>query len=203
MLSFVFQQPGVARSGKKAIWESVETYNKLFKQSYEKSPSRQAFILDLIDLYRRYSTIDKEYKTADSPLSPNQKEALKNGTMAIFALMGVLYDIVNEDVKIIDVKSSPSVLDTHDFQHGAFISNYRGDDIDLVLGELIQDLTTIVYESYDICVEAGKVTSMSNLLKSDKRYREEVLMYLLNNYGRMSGENIRVNAEKLFKRSEE
>ena len=201
MLSFVFQQPGVARSGKRTIWEGVETYNKLFKQSYEQSPSRQAFILDLIELYRRYSVIDKQYKTADSPLSPEQKEALKNGTMAIFALMGVLYDIINGDIKIIDIKTSPTILDTHDFEHGAFVSNYHGDDIDAVLGELIQDLTTIVYESYEICLEAGKVTSMSNLLKTDKRYREEILMYLLNNYDRMSGKNIRANAEKLFKRN--
>ena len=59
MLSFVFQQPCVARSGKRQIWESVEIYNKLFKQSYEKSPNRQAFILDLINLYQRYCVIDK------------------------------------------------------------------------------------------------------------------------------------------------
>ena len=201
MLSFVFQQPGVARSGKRTMWESVETYNKLFRQSYENSPNKKAFILDLIDLYKRYYAIDKQFKTADSPLTPSQKDALKNGTMAIFALMGALYDIVNGDIDVLELKADRSILDTHDFEHGAFISNYHADDIDDILKELIEDLTTIVLETYEKCVEAGKVTSMSNLLKTDRRYRDEVLMYLLNNYDRMSGKNIRLNAEKLFKRS--
>lgn len=202
MLSFVYQQPGTARSNKRAIWESGETYNKLFRQNYVHSKDKQAFILDLIDLHQRYRAIDKTYKTIETPLSTQQIDALQNGTMAIFALMGALYNLVNHDIDLVSLKSDPSILDTLDFEYGSFISNYKGDDIDNVLGELIQDLTTVIYEVYEVCIENGKVSSLSNLLKSDKRYRHEILGYLLKNYNRMSGKNIKENASKLFRRTD-
>ena len=36
ILSFVYQQPGTARSGKKTIFDNNNYYNKLYKQNYEK-----------------------------------------------------------------------------------------------------------------------------------------------------------------------
>jgi hypothetical protein len=201
MLSFVYQQPGTARSGKRNIWENAETYNKLFKQNYESDPNKKRFVVDLLQLWDRFTRIDKKFKSPESQLSPSEKESLKNGKLAILGLIGALYDIVNEDISIEDLRSDLSILETHTFTYGAFISNYRGDDIDEVLEALIYDLITQLDEAYSICSENGKCSSISNLLKTDKQYRNEVLVYMLKNLKRTPGESIVSGAKKLLMRS--
>lgn len=64
ILSFAYQQPGTARSGKKNIFENNSLYNKLYKVNYEKDANKKAFILDLIQLDKDYSYIELELKKA-------------------------------------------------------------------------------------------------------------------------------------------
>ena len=203
MLSFVYQKPGTARSNKKKIWESTETYNRLFKQSYERDSDKQAFILDLIDLYKRFSETDKYLKSGDSPLSGEEKEALKNGKMAIFAQFGLLYDLVNKDIEPTDLSRDISQLDTLEFRYGSFLRHYRGDDVDELINQLTWDMTNNIYEVYNSRQSQGVVSSVSNLLKTDKRYRDDLVPYFLRMLlnGRL-GEQTFDCAKRLFLREE-
>ena len=59
LLSFVHQLPGTSRNGKKKIFDTAATYDKLFKNNYEKDILQKGFIKDLIELDSRYSAIEK------------------------------------------------------------------------------------------------------------------------------------------------
>lgn len=201
MLSFVYQQPGTARSGKRAIWENADTYDKLFKQNYVGNTDKQEFVLDLVDLWKRFLEIDKKFKGPDTPLvSIEQKEVFKNGRMAIFGLLGALYDIVNEDLQSRDIQTNTGILDTHGFVYGAFLRNYRQDDLDFRLEAIVRDLVGIMADAYDICIGKGVCSSVSNLLKSDKKYRAEVLIYLIKAFNWQSGKEILSNASAILSR---
>lgn len=199
ILSYVYQQPGTARNGKRKIWDNSEIYRKIFVQNYEKDPNKQKFILDLIDLYQRFSEIEKALKSSDKDLGANAKEALKNGKMAIFASFGMLYNIINNDVDPNDVKDDPKILDTREFTYGAFISNYKDDDIDDALKALIVDLSELIYEVYEDRSEAGTVSSISNMLKTDANYRNYLLPRIIKKFQRNS-DDFATNAMKLFSR---
>lgn len=122
ILSFAYQRPGTARSGKQKIFDN-DLYPKLFKVNYFDDPGKKGFLLDIIDLYDRFKIIEKKYKQ-DNLLTEMQLEILKNGRQVIFALMGVVYRLANNDIKENDLKNNPSDLKVIPFNYGKFISNY-------------------------------------------------------------------------------
>ena len=85
LLSFAQQQPGTSRSGKKKIFDTPATYDKLFKVNYDRDPEKKAFVKGLIELDSRYAEVEKKYKV--SGLNPIQTEVLKNGKQTIFAIV--------------------------------------------------------------------------------------------------------------------
>ena len=200
IISFAFQQPGTARSGKSNIWSNKEIYNKIFMQNYGESPEKRAFILDLFELWKRVLDIEKTLKSGESPLKPEERDALKNGKMAIIALMGLLYDLVNNDIDYANLNENVDILTSHNFTYGPFIRNYHSDDVDDVLKRLVISLTKVIWSAYELAAKNGNCSSISNLLKTDKKYREEVVGFLLLNYSNPFGESILADAEKLFKR---
>lgn len=111
-------------------------------------------------------------KEAYSTLSPNQLNVLNNSKLAIFALMGFIYRIVNNDLKL----DSQKIEDSLDyFEYGYFISNYKDDDIDEKIEELIFELVDHLTELYESELKNENVTSISNFLKTDKNYTQTIL----------------------------
>ena len=200
MLSFVYQQPGTARSGKRSIFENEETYSKLFKKNYENDGNKQAFIVDLIELIVRFNAVDKELKSANSPLTLDDKEALKNGRQAIFGMMGILYCLANGDLTQENLQQDLNAALKNDFVYGAFISNYKGDDIDQLLREFVALLARKVSQSYERSAYSGKSTSISNFLKSDRKYQDEALKDFVYDFQFDAGRRTIEIARKLFMR---
>lgn len=172
--SFVSQKPGTARSNKRSLFSNNSHYKQIFLQKYSKFPEKVDFLIDLVDLNRRLDTVISRYKNdiAKNKLNSDELNVLSNGKLTIMALMGFIYRIVNDDF---DINSCDIVEVADDFEYGFFISNYDGDDIDKKLEGLVYELVQHISDLYQREFEAGKPTSISNFLKTDKNYREITL----------------------------
>lgn len=172
--SFVSQKPGTARSSKRSLFSNNSHYRQIFFQKYSKNPENVDFLIDLIELNKRIDIIIQKYKnnTARNKLSIEELNVLSNGKLAIIALMGFIYRISNNDYNI---KSDERDLIDEKFEFGYFLSNYKGDNVDKLLEDLIYELVQHISEIYSSEYDAAKVTSISNFLKTDKKYRETIL----------------------------
>ncbi len=199
ILSFVNQQPGTSRSGKKNIFENNNIYTQIYKQNYEKDPSKKQFILDLIDLNDRYQIIEDGLKKG-SDLTLEEKEILKNGKQIMFSVMGVLYRLSNEDIDEKELLQDTNLLKTTNFTYGGFISNYKEDDLEELLRNIICNSITIVTEQYITAMNKGECTSVSNYFKTDKRYLTDIMVGFIKAYCRQSvGKDLKKDS-KIFMR---
>lgn len=199
ILSFVNQQPGTSRSGKKNIFENNNIYTQIYKQNYEKDPSKKQFILDLIDLNDRYQIIEDGLKKG-SDLTLEEKEILKNGKQIMFSVMGVLYRLSNEDIDEKELLQDTNLLKTTNFTYGGFISNYKEDDLEELLRSIICNSITIVTEQYITAMNKGECTSVSNYFKTDKRYLTDIMVGFIKAYCRQSvGKDLKKDS-KIFMR---
>ena len=198
ILSFAFQTPGTARSDKKRIFESSDLYAKIFKVNYFDDTNKKNFLLDIIDLRDRYRDIEKKFRQNDN-LQDTELDVLKNGTQVIFALMGVLYRLVNHDIAEKDLINNTSEIKNIPFTYAGFISNYGNDDLDQKLEGVIKGIITLVAESYTKAFEDKKTTSVSNYIKTDKKYFDEIVVYLGKNLRFSIGDDIRKKMD-IFKR---
>lgn len=196
ILSFALQQPGTARNGKSKIFEA-NTYDRIFKVNYEKDPNKKGFVLDLIDLDRRYQEIEKKYKIGG--LDPIQTEILKNGKQMIFAIMGICYRMVNGELSEADLLTSPKSVANIPFTYGKFISSYTADDVEKRLDQLVKAIIKILADSYRMALNNKQTTSVSNYFKSDAKYYTDILQSFGQMLGFMIGEEIKQNMV-IFKR---
>lgn len=178
ILSFAHQQPGTARSGKKNIFENNSLYNKLYKVNYEKDANKKAFILDLIQLDDDYSNIELELKKG-SKIKDEDKVVLANGKYVIMALIGLSYLIINEDYDRDELNNDVNLIKDPNFVFGSFISNYKKDDYKEKLESLIRMILDSLCDTYDSCIRNGIATSVSNLFKTEKKYRDYIVMDFL------------------------
>lgn len=197
ILSFAHQQPGTSRSGKRKIFDTPTTYDKIFKVNYDKDPSKKAFVKDLIELDSRYSEIEKKYKV--SGLSPIQTEILKNGKQTIFALMGICYRLINDDISESDIVSNPKSIATIPFTYGGSISNYHGDDLEKKLDRVVKDIVMIVSDAYLNAYNNGQTTSVSNFMKTDQKYYNDIVSKFAQALSMMIGDELKLCID-IFKR---
>lgn len=189
ILSFAFQRPGTARSGKKTIFENYSLYNKIFKNNYGKDLNKKNFLIDLVDLNSRYTEIEKALMQ-DKYLDSQEKIILKNGKQVIFSLFGILYALVNSDYKGEELLSNSKIVQDLPFVYSGFISNYSADDLNKKLREITIGIVQILSELYEKSMD--KVTSVSNYFKTDTRYIDDILKGFAKEYCRYSrGEDIR------------
>ena len=198
LLSFVHQQPGTSRSGKKKLFDSPAIYDKVFKVNYERDRLKKVFVKDLIELNSRYSDIEKKYKV--SGLNEIQTEILKNGKQTIFALMGVCYRLANHDIAENDIISNPKVVSMVPFNYGEILSNYRGDDIEIKLEHLVKTLVFILADAYKYAYDTHQATSVSNFMKTDLRYYNDIVSKFSQTLGMIYGEELKA-CIVIFKRS--
>lgn len=198
ILSFVYQRPGTSRSGKKTLFENGDLYSQIFKVNYFADTDKKGFLLDLIDLFDRYKVIEKKYKQ-NYKLNEAQMEILKNGRQTIFALMGVIYRLTNNDINENDLTNDAKVLKTLPFNYGSFISKYKNNDIDSKLERMIVDVVKIVADSYETSYKSKLATSVSNYLKTDTKYYEEIVDKFAGMLPMLIGEDLKTTMD-LFKR---
>ena len=199
LLSFGYQQPGTARSGKRNIFENKPLYNKLYRVNYEKDPNKKEFVLDLIKLSEDYSIIEADLKNGTT-ISDDEKIVLSNAKYVIFSLLGLSYYIVNEDYSRDDLNNDISVLKSPDLVYSKFISNYKADDYQERLKSLIEMILDSLCDTYENCVARNEVTSISNLFKTDKKYRDSIVKDFLNVINKRTMKNEFISACEIFKR---
>lgn len=198
MISFVHQLPGTARSGKKKIFETEKHYNEIFLQNYEKSSNKKSFIVDLISFQDTLLHISDNLLRSQK-LTSDQKNTLKNGRFVILSLMGVCYRISNNDLTVGDFINYPKKLTSTDFEYGRFVSNYKEDDYESKISDLVTSFVIDLTNQYIIEAELGKVTSVSNLFKTDKKYAETIAVKCIQNQVLFSEENFNSRIS-IFKR---
>lgn len=199
LLSFGYQQPGTARSGKRNIFENKPLYNKLYRVNYEKDPNKKEFVLDLIKLSEDYSIIEADLKNGTT-ISDGEKIVLSNAKYVIFSLLGLSYYIVNEDYSRDDLNNDISVLKSPDLVYSKFISNYKADDYQERLKSLIEMILDSLCDTYENCVARNEVTSISNLFKTDKKYRDSIVKDFLNVINKRTMKNEFISACEILKR---
>lgn len=199
LLSFGYQQPGTARSGKRNIFENKPLYNKLYRVNYEKDPNKKEFVLDLIRLSEDYTIIEADLKNGTT-ISDDEKIVLSNAKYVIFSLLGLSYYIVNEDYSRDDLNNDISVLKSPDLVYSKFISNYKADDYQERLKSLIEMILDSLCDTYENCVARNEVTSISNLFKTDKKYRDSIVKDFLNVINKRTMKNEFISACEIFKR---
>ena len=189
--SFVVQKPGIARSSKRTLFSNNVHYKKIFHQKYGRDKDKLDFLVDLITLNDRVNYVIRGFK--DKKLSKKMKaeeiNILTNSKMAIMALMGVIYRLVNKDI---DINTTNIENDLKEFKYGSFISNYKKDDIDNKIVELVYELVIELNNSFKLEFENERVTSISNFLKTDKKYVSKILDSYITQL------KIRDNLEKLI-----
>lgn len=199
LLSFGYQQPGTARSGKRNIFENKPLYNKLYRVNYEKDPNKKEFVLDLIKLSEDYSIIEADLKNGTT-ISDDEKIVLSNAKYVIFSLLGLSYYIVNEDYSRDDLNNDISVLKSPDLVYSKFISNYKADDYQERLKSLIEMILDSLCDTYENCVARNEVTSISNLFKTDKKYRDSIVKDFLSVINKRTMKNEFISACEILKR---
>lgn len=199
LLSFGYQQPGTARSGKRNIFENKPLYNKLYRVNYEKDPNKKEFVLDLIKLSEDYTIIEADLKNGTT-ISDDEKIVLSNAKYVIFSLLGLSYYIVNEDYSRDDLNNDISVLKSPDLVYSKFISNYKADDYQERLKSLIEMILDSLCDTYENCVARNEVTSISNLFKTDKKYRDSIVKDFLNVINKRTMKNEFISACEILKR---
>lgn len=195
IMSFALQKPGTSRSGKRTIFENQNLYDQLFKVNYDNDPQKKGFVLDLIDLYARYSVIEAKLKTGG--LNADQIEILKNGKQTIFAILGACYRIINNDVSKDDLVSSPKSLGSIPFVYGRFISKYTSDDLDHKLENAVKDIVTMVTDAYLMAYQNKATTSVSNFMKTDLKYYNDIASKFLQYYDLLIGQDLQQNIDFL------
>jgi len=203
LLSFVHQQPGTSRSGKKTIFDNTEYYGKLFRVNYQKDPDKKRFILDLIDLKSRFDAIDAAFKDTEDKshtLSQGEMEILRNGRQTIIALMGLCYRLVNGQITTNQILDGQKSLSVDFFAYGPILSNYKKDDLDDKLEAVVSTIITIVAELYEKAYNSGSASSVSNFMKTDLKYYEQIVKKFMGYFKFAEGKNIMANWD-IFKQA--
>ena len=81
-----------------------------------------------------------------------------------------------------------------------FISNYKADDYQERLKSLIEMILDSLCDTYENCVARNEVTSISNLFKTDKKYRDSIVKDFLNVINKRTMKNEFISACEILKR---
>ncbi|MCJ1779696.1 AIPR family protein [Mammaliicoccus sciuri] len=177
--SFVYQKPGTARSAKRSLFANNNHYKSIFKLDYAADKNKVKFIKDLIDLNKRIGYIiqDIKDKKQENEIFDNEHMIiLNNGRYALIAIIGLIYRIANNDPG----SKNKQDLVGDDFVFGEFLSNYKEDDLDDKLKDLIIEYVILLKEIYDDEYALSNVTSPSNFFKTDKKYIDKIAYKIIN-----------------------
>lgn len=200
--SFVYQKPGTARSAKRSLFANNNHYKSIFKLDYSADKNKVKFIKDLIDLNKRIGYIIqdiKDKKQEDEIFDNEHMIILNNGRYALIAIIGLIYRIANNDPG----SKNKQDLVGDDFVFGEFLSNYKEDDIDDKLKDLIIEYVQFLKEIYDDEFDLGNVSSPSNFFKTDKKYIDKIANKIINKQKVKRNNEELINAYgDVFKRGE-
>lgn len=195
LLSFVHQQPGTSRSGKKTIFENAEFYGKIFRVNYQKDTNKKRFILDLIHLKSKFDALDAAYKDPEDKahtLFQKEMDILQNGRQTILALLGLCYRLANDQITVNQIMDGQNSLSLDNFAYGPILSNYKKDDLDEKFETIVSTIITILAELFDKAYPVA-ASSVSNFMKTDQKYYEQIVKKFIGYFKYADGKNIMAN----------
>jgi hypothetical protein len=172
ILSFVYQQPGIARTNKAFIFNKSEIYEKIFRIKHEHSTEDEIaeFARDVIRLRVYHRKLVKKLNESNT-LTISESEILNNGELTFMALYGVIYALVNELISVEDfIKDHKRIQEIDKYKFNAFISTYKNDDFELKLETIIMRLVSRISNIYAEAYDKKMATNISNFLKTDSNY---------------------------------
>ena len=125
---------------------------------------------------------------------------MKNGKQIIFALLGLLYDIVNNPNLLDELMENVEKIRSHEFVYSAIFSDRNNSQLDEKLKSLIINLLEIVSDLYTNELENGRVSSVSNYFKTDQKYRNSIIKPFIKEFRRSKGQEIKKISEEIFNR---
>lgn len=180
ILSIILQRPGTARSNKKSMFSVETTYTSIFRRQHDYKTITH--MLQLKSIYEQY--IEKKIGT----FSKHQKGIANNGKFCILALIGFLIKnekkIFNDStiksiINAVDEKTIADKICNDDLSGSLFSSN---DNYINKIENLIYELIDCVSDKYETEEEAGRTSSYSNFLKTDKTYYTVIVPTILKKY---------------------
>lgn len=184
ILSVIYQKPGTARSNKKEIFENTKLYGQIFKVPYEKDNNKKDCIIDIIKLNDKFDELSKELLNSSTTLAVEEKTILKNGKQVIFSIIGLLYLWANNDISLSDTLSDAGVLLDFPFTYSKIIGNYKKDDLDDHIRQLLIVIIELLTEQYTNAYDNKRTTSVSNYFKKDSTYIDEIVPFISKKFDR-------------------
>ncbi len=183
--SVIYQKPGTARSQKKALFDTTKSREELYNKIFKKGISVET-IVDLLKMSNYYEKFVDEF-IKKNELSKDEITVAKNGKLCFLALIGLL---IKSKRDLVDLKQLVSreiddrriLISEKSMLEGTLISNYPNDDFELLFKQLIKRLINFITSSYVNAYNTGDVTSVSNYFKTDTKYYEMIVPYILNSY---------------------
>jgi len=167
ILSFLFQQPGTARSNKQKIFADIQTYNKIFRRNPD-----TGMLVDLLKVTSYYKTYCEKKLTEGTAID---EDVLNNSEKTVIALIGF---IVKVKRKLVDYRKFRNSDDwetelSKDDLTGSFLDE-SSDKFERTLEGLFTMLNKLIFDTFKKAESDSK--GVSNFLKLDSKYRDLILV---------------------------
>ena len=167
ILSFLYQQPGTARSNKQKIFADIETYNKIFRRNPD-----TGMLVDLLKLTSYYKQYCEKRLIEGTAID---EDVLNNSEKAVIALIGFILKIKRE---LVDYRRFRNPEDwavelSKDDLSGSFLDE-TSEKFDRTLDGLFTMLNKIIFDAYKKFESESK--GVSKFLKLDSKYRDMILV---------------------------
>ena len=81
-------------------------------------------------------------------------------------------------------------LSPDNYAYGPILSNYKKDDIDAKFEAIVSTIITIVSELYEKAYDSGSASSVSNFMKTNLKYYEQIVKKFVSYFKFAEGKNI-------------
>jgi hypothetical protein len=175
VLSFNFQQPGTARSGKKKIFADEIIYHKIFKRNHDINN-----IIDLLKLNQYFNEFLEKKIKEETFTDTNQENVASNGRLITIAIIGFFVKLKRNKIDLKKISSETlweNEIQQDNVSDSIFISSLP-DDFQSILEsfflEIIQELADVYSRGEE------KYKTVSNFFKIDSNYSKDILRHFKN-----------------------
>lgn len=175
VLSFFYQEPGTARSGKKKIFSDESIYYKVFKRTTDKKT-----IIDLLKLNTYYSEFLEKKIQEEAFTDTNQENVASNGRLITLSIIGFLVKLKRNKINLRLIANDDQWEKElrQDNINGSLFVDTLPDDFEEILNSLFLEIIQELADVYSRGEENYK--TVSNFFKVDKNYSKDILRHIKN-----------------------
>jgi hypothetical protein len=175
VLSFFYQEPGTARSGKKKIFSDESIYYKVFKRTTDKKT-----IVDLLKLNTYYSEFLETKIQEEAFTDTNQENVASNGRLITLSIIGFLIKLKRNKINLRLIANDDQWEKElrQDNISGKLFVDTLPDNFEEILNSLFLEIIQELADVYSRGEENYK--TVSNFFKVDKNYSKDILRHIKN-----------------------